>query len=215
MAQVPARASLSERRHAGSRLDILEVARGVLAKLGPHRLTLEAVATELGISKQALYHYFPGKDALLFELVIDALVASAEAVQRACAAAPDGPAALDALIRTYVGYFLPRLDLHRLIAMQTAPDFAVSRAQLERIRPVNDLLYGEAERKLAAEQTGRRRDRKAPRRLAFTAHLAAMGFLTMRAIVELANDPLVHTDDEVVDELCRTFRAAAEKARTP
>ena len=203
------RARLRERRLAGSRQEILEVARGVLARVGPLKVTLELVAAELGISKQALYHYFSSKDDLLFELVLEELIASAQAVHRACVEAADGPAALEALIRTYVAYFLPRLETHRLIAMQTAAaaDFVPSASQLERIRPVNDLLYGEVERKLAAHS--RRRDRKAPRRLAFTAHLAAMGFLTMRAITAQANDPLRHGDDEVVDELCRTFRAAA------
>jgi AcrR family transcriptional regulator len=203
-------ARLRERRLAGSRQEILDATRGVLATTGLLKLTLEAVAAELGISKQALYYYFPSRDALLFDLGLDELVTAAEAVNRAAVAAPDGAGALEAIIRTYVGHFLPRLELHRLVAMQAAPaDVALTPAQLERVRPVNDLLYGEAERKLAAEARGKKRDKKAPRRLAFTAHLSAMGMLAMRAITERQNDPLLHSDDELLDELCRTYRAAA------
>jgi AcrR family transcriptional regulator len=202
------RTRLREARLAGSREEILGVAREVLARVGPLELTLQLVAAELGMSKQALYHYFPSKDALLFDLVLGELVASAEAVHRACVAAPDGASALEALIRTYVAYFLPRLELHRLISMQSPMSVAsLTPAQLERVRPVNDLLYGEIERKLAAEH--KRRDRKAWRRLAFTAHLSAMGFLAMRAIVERNADPLIHRDQDIVDEMCRTYRAAA------
>ncbi len=209
-------ARLRERRLAGSRQEIIDVTRSVLARSGALKLTLELVAAELGMSKQALYHYFPSKDALLFDVVLDDLIASAEAVNRACAAAPDGASALEALIRAYTAYFLPRLDAFRLMTMQVgaALDWKHSPAMLERLRPINDLLYGETEKKLAADHRAPRRDKQEPRRLAFTAHLAAMGFLTMRAVVDRMNDPLLHSDDDLVDELCRTYRAAADHRRT-
>lgn len=198
-------ARLRDRRRAIARQEILAVAREVLDRVGPLELTVGLVAADLGISKQALYHYFSSKDELLFEIVLEELLASAEAVHRACVAAPDGDAALEALIRTYVGHFLPRLELHRLVTMQTAAaEYQLTPAQLERIRPVNDLLYGEAARKVVAQR--RRRDPRAARRLAFTAHLAAMGLLAMRAITAASNDPLRYRDDELVDDLCRTFR---------
>jgi len=203
---------LRERRLAGSRAEILDATRVVLAGHGPSRLTLELVARELGISKQALYHYFRSRDALLFELVVEEVMTAAREVHGACAAAGDAGDALAALIRTYVGYFLPRLELFRLTTMQTAPaDIEVTATDIERVRPMNDLMYGEIERRLVAEQGGKRRDRKAARRLAFTAHMAAIGFLTVRAITEAAGDPLLHSDQDVIDELCRTFRAAAER----
>jgi AcrR family transcriptional regulator len=202
--------TLRERRRASSRQQILEEARGVLARVGPVRLTLELVAAELGMTKQALYYYYPSRSALLIELAVEELLAVANEVNVACAAAPDGASALEALIRTYVGHFLPRLDLHRLITIQfhERDELAAVSEPLARIRPINDLLYGEIEAKLQAEAPGRRRGRRA-RRLAFTAHLAALGLLTMRAIVEKLDDPLLHDDAALIDELCRTFRAAA------
>ena len=43
---------------------------------------------------------------------------------------------------------------------------------------------------------------------------AAMGMLTMRAVVDKLDDPLIHSDEDLVEELCNTFRAAAaENAR--
>lgn len=214
-----ARPRLAARRTAGSRQEILDATRAVIHRVGAAGLRVEQVAAELGVTKQALYHYYPSKEAVLVEVVIDELVAAAQAVHDASEAAPDGAGALEAIIRAYTAHFLPRLEMFRLVSMfvPTPEVFRVAPEILARIRPVNDLLYGAAEAKLAADRRNhhrapRRGDPRAPRRLAFAAHLAALGFLTMRAITDSMNDPLLYTDAELVDELCRTFRAAAEKA---
>jgi AcrR family transcriptional regulator len=63
-------------------LEIKEEARRQLAAEGAPRLSLRAVARELGMVSSALYRYFPSRDDLLTALIIDAydaLGASAEA----------------------------------------------------------------------------------------------------------------------------------------
>lgn len=214
-ARAPAPARLAARRHAGSRQEILAATRAVIDRVGPAALRVEHVAAELGVTKQALYHYYPSKEAVLFEVVIDELVAVAEAVDQAARRAPDGAGALEAIIRTYAAHFLPRLEMHRLVTMlvPTPEAFRATPEVLARIRPINDLLYGAAEAKLAAERRAKRNDPRAPRRLAFAAHLAALGLLTMRAITDSMKDPLLYSDAELVAELVRTYRAAAEKEK--
>lgn len=204
---------LQERRAAGSRDEILSATRRVLAEVGAPKLTLELVARELGITKQALYHYYPSKHALLFEIVYAELAAVAEAVHAACEAAPDGASAVEGVIRAYVAYFAPRLDAYRLVMLQIQglePD-AASPDMLARIHPLNDRMFGVATDKLVAKRRGKRADRLAARRMVFAAYLAAQGLLTMKALVERMGDPLRYGDDELVDELCRAFRARAEK----
>jgi hypothetical protein len=39
--------------------------------------------------------------------------------------------------------------------------------------------------------------------------MAVIGLLNMKAIVAAANDPLVHSDEDLIDDLCTTFRDAA------
>jgi AcrR family transcriptional regulator len=72
--------------------EIKEEARRQLAAEGAQRLSLRAVARELGMVSSALYRYFPSRDDLLTALIIDAynaLGASAEAaVARPPAADP-------------------------------------------------------------------------------------------------------------------------------
>ncbi|MGW4021119.1 TetR/AcrR family transcriptional regulator [Streptomyces sp. NPDC005009] len=67
---------------------IKEEARRQLAKEGAVKLSLRAVARELGMASSALYRYFPSRDDLLTALIIDAydsLGAAAEAARDAAA----------------------------------------------------------------------------------------------------------------------------------
>jgi hypothetical protein len=39
--------------------------------------------------------------------------------------------------------------------------------------------------------------------------MAVVGLLNMKAIAVSAQDPLLHSDDDLIDDLCVTFRHAA------
>ncbi len=71
---------------------IKEEARGQLAVEGAAKLSLRAVARELGMASSALYRYFPSRDDLLTALIIDAYDSLGEAAETAHAAVADaGP----------------------------------------------------------------------------------------------------------------------------
>ena len=69
--------------------EIKAEARRQLAADGAQRLSLRAVARELGMVSSALYRYYPSRDELLTALIIDAYDALGEQVERAVAAVPD------------------------------------------------------------------------------------------------------------------------------
>jgi AcrR family transcriptional regulator len=63
-----------------------EIKRAALRQLterGPHALSVNSIAKELGVSGPALYRYFSGRDALLTELAADAYDELAGAVSHA------------------------------------------------------------------------------------------------------------------------------------
>lgn len=74
---------------------IKEEARRQLASEGAARLSLRAVARELGMVSSALYRYFPGRDELLTALIVDAYDAVGLAAEQALA----GATSADALTR--------------------------------------------------------------------------------------------------------------------
>jgi len=69
---------------------IKEEARRQLGVEGPSRLSLRAVARELGMVSSALYRYFPSRDDLLTALIIDAYDAIGAAAEEALAATLSG-----------------------------------------------------------------------------------------------------------------------------
>lgn len=73
---------------------IKDEARKQLAAEGAAKLSLRAVARELGMASSALYRYFPSRDDLLTALIVDAYDAVGEAAERALdgAAPTDAPA---------------------------------------------------------------------------------------------------------------------------
>jgi AcrR family transcriptional regulator len=66
--------------------EIVEAARRQLVTEGPAGLSLRAVARELGMVSSAVYRYFPSRDDLLTQLIIDAYNAVGDAADQADAA---------------------------------------------------------------------------------------------------------------------------------
>jgi AcrR family transcriptional regulator len=60
-------------RRTRTRAALLHAAGRVFAERGFHQATLEAVAAEAGVSKGALFHYFPSKEQLFLALLEDRL----------------------------------------------------------------------------------------------------------------------------------------------
>ncbi len=206
-----------ERLRELTRQAILQAAEAVVLREGLGALTLEAIAAELGLTKQGLYYHYPSKEALLAELALQEWTAATEAVHTATKAAASAEDALEALVRSYVGHYDGRLQMFRLATQvaQLSPLAArLSRDRLDAIRPLNDRMYGPTEHQLRDAQRAGLADRALdPRRLAFVAHTSAMGLLAMQLMVSSVEDPLRHGQARLVDELCRALRAAVRTDR--
>lgn len=83
--------SLRQRRRAAATQEIVHAAERHLTEHGPAALSLRAVARSLGMTVQALYHYFPSRDALVTTLVTKAYDDLADAVQAAVDTPSDDP----------------------------------------------------------------------------------------------------------------------------
>ncbi len=80
-------------RGQATREHLVEVATGLFATQGYDSTSIEAVMRASGVSKGALYHHFPGKDAL-FEAVLDQLDGRIETALLGAAAGVRTPTAL-------------------------------------------------------------------------------------------------------------------------
>ncbi|WP_432840406.1 TetR/AcrR family transcriptional regulator [Dactylosporangium sp. CA-092794] len=102
------------RRRGLVEADILEVAAQLFAARGFAATSMQDIAAALGTSRPALYHYFPGKEAILARLIDGLAEATSTAVEQA---AGPGPAdeRLDRLVRALIAPIAAAPGRFRLI----------------------------------------------------------------------------------------------------
>lgn len=81
---------------------ILTSAAAVLAEQGMDKASMSQIAAQAGVSKALLYHYYPSKDALIFDIIRTHLTGLVEAVE----GADDPTLAPRARLRVLVGAVL-------------------------------------------------------------------------------------------------------------
>ena len=89
-------------RRARTRAALLRAAGRVFAEHGFHQATLEAVAAAAGLSKGALYHYFPSKEQLFLALLEDRLGAGLSDIEAVIAERGSDGEQLGAAIETFL-----------------------------------------------------------------------------------------------------------------
>jgi AcrR family transcriptional regulator len=197
------------------RLDILQAAQEILGEQGVDDLTLAAVAGRLGMTKQALYHYFPSKEALVNSLVTTLLDEEVEVLVAAVERAAAGDNILGTLIRAFYAHYIDRLDAFRTIYCQSqlysAPGLPLDTGTLrDQINPRTRHLFDVLEDRIAGASVSKVKRARA-RQLAFTAWLSALGLLTMLGVADATRDPLVHADTDLLETLSTVFGAATDR----
>jgi AcrR family transcriptional regulator len=91
-----------QERRARTRAALLRAAGHVFAEQGFHRATLEAVAAGAGVSKGALFHYFPSKEQLFLALLEDLLGAGIRDIEAVVAERGSESAHLGAAVETFL-----------------------------------------------------------------------------------------------------------------
>ncbi len=100
--------------HGDLRAAAIEVAVREVEARGHDRLTLERVATKLGVTRPALYRHFADRRALLQEVVQHGFVGFEAALTNAFLAEPEPWNALRAAGRAYIDYCVAHPGWHRL-----------------------------------------------------------------------------------------------------
>lgn len=189
---------------SGTRKKILTVAADIARVQGPSALTFDAVARELGISKQAVIYWFRSKEDLVSAVVLPALREETESAVEAVRDAQDGADAIRRFVRAIAGFHTTDLDRFRLMYLspQGAGKLKPSRhtaAIAERIHPVSTAMYDALEQKLIGDP--RFRSGLNPRRAAVIAHTSTLGLVLMAALADAIGDPLRHETESLVETL--------------
>ncbi|WP_316751260.1 TetR/AcrR family transcriptional regulator [Streptomyces herbicida] len=123
---------------------IKDEARRQLAAQGAAKLSLRAVARELGMVSSALYRYFPSRDDLLTALIIDAYDSLGEAAEAAAAEVRDAAPAERwvAVCEAVRRWALAQPHEYALIYGSPVPGYAAPEATIPPASRVGVLLIG-------------------------------------------------------------------------
>ena len=102
---------------------ILRSAAAVLAEAGMDKASMSQIAARADVSKALLYHYYPGRDALIFDILRTNLVALEAAVMAADDQGVPPRARLRALVHAVLEQYRDADDTHKvqLNATQALP----------------------------------------------------------------------------------------------
>jgi AcrR family transcriptional regulator len=200
------------KRDRNRRAAILQAARRISAEGGPRRLTYEAIARRLGVTKQAIIYWFPTKQDLHRELVVPWLEAEADAVIDALAAPRGAGESIGRAVHALVDFHTDDLDRFRQmyfgIQLDPKPEQLMTPEALRtHVHPVTSRLYGVLESALEADsrlQAGR-----SPRQAAVIVHTSALGLVMMVALASALKDPLKHATHELVGTLVAMLTGGA------
>jgi AcrR family transcriptional regulator len=106
-------------RYQDKRNEILRVASRVFAEKGYHRASMRDIARAAGSSLAGLYHYFPTKEGILYEIsarAFDTVLAGAEAGERA---AESGEGRLRLFVRSHLAYFGEHLTEMKVLSHES------------------------------------------------------------------------------------------------
>lgn len=121
------------------RASLLASAASVFAVQGMDRASMAQIAAEAGVSKALLYHYYPGRGALIFAIIETHLSALDAAI-----AAADDPSfppeqRLESLVRTVLDRYRGADDAHK-VQLNAGP--ALDEAQQESLRLIERRIVG-------------------------------------------------------------------------
>ena len=168
------------------------------------------MAVALGVTKPAIYHYFPNRDALMRAAVVEGMLEHGRVLLEAARKAEDGPPVLRAVTAAFVEHYRNRLEYFRL-------DFAWSQihgdAQTTResILPLFNELTQVVSEKLM------RRTKLSPERArqhALVAWISAIGLMSALSVTALGGTAFVHSTDTLLDLLNEGIEAAT-RSRVP
>jgi AcrR family transcriptional regulator len=195
-------------RRDRTRAEIIAIARRSLAKSSLADFTLDDVANTLGVTKPAIYHYFPNRDALMRAAVAEGHLEHGRVLLKAARDADDGPAALCAITTAFINHYRDRLEYFRL-------DFAWSQfhGDPETTREFILPLFKELT-EVVSEKLRRGTDITPlrARQLAVVAWTSAIGLMSALSVTASAGTGFVHSTNTLLAVINGALEGSARDA---
>jgi signal transduction histidine kinase len=186
--------------------------RRILIEHGFPAVTPKAVADSLGISVEELTERLDGDDDVTIQLVIDVLSAPLPMISAGLESASTSQEVLESFIGSQLIAYEKDFDAFQALffdqrQFRQHQGQILRGKQMARLPPLNDRLFAPTAKRLAEAWGDDMPAETDPRRLVFIANLAVTGLLAMKGMSRQANDPLRHSDDDMIRELAQSMAA--------
>ncbi|MCF4099514.1 TetR/AcrR family transcriptional regulator [Maritalea mediterranea] len=179
-----------------TRDQIVKEAHKLVRAKGARALTFEAVARQMGVTKQAIIYWFPKKGALIEAMLLPSLEAEALAGQEAATRVETDRNVRQRFAAAIVDFHLSDLERFRTMYLspQLTPDaFAMvtkgGHQVSSKVHAVTAQMYRTLAEALIAEGFA---TSDTARRKAFLLHTNVLGLVLMASLSDALNDPLAH-----------------------
>jgi AcrR family transcriptional regulator len=112
----------------------MTAAAALFARRGFHGVSIDDIGAAAGLSGPGIYRHFPGKEAVLAQMLLDISERLLDEGGRRAAAAADAEEALDALLRWHIGFALGQPDLITVQSRELANVPEPARRQIRRLQ---------------------------------------------------------------------------------
>jgi AcrR family transcriptional regulator len=126
--------AVGQARRGSRREEILGAAAGLFAGRGFHGVSIDDIGAAVGMSGPALYRHFPGKEAVLSDMLVGISERLLAEGSRRVVAAPDATAALEALLRWHTDFALSQPELISVQGRELANVPEPARRQVRRLQ---------------------------------------------------------------------------------
>lgn len=188
-------------RGQNTRRRIQEAARKQIAERGVAGFTLEAVARDVGVTKQAVLYHFGSRGGLVAEAFLDLLADESGALVEAVGDAEPGPEAIRSFLRGAVAWHLEDPDRFRLlyaaVQMGHVDEQLDEETLRERVYPVTGRVYEVLEAKLRPVVA----DAVQARRLGVALHMLVIGIAAYQGMLAASDETFRHDWHDVTDTL--------------
>jgi AcrR family transcriptional regulator len=130
----PERRGATRVRSKRRREEIVTAAAALFAQRGFHGVSIDDIGSAVGMSGPGIYRHFPGKEAVLSQMLLDISELLLSEGGRRASAAADAQEALDALLGWHVGFALSQPDLITVQARELANVPEPARRQIRRLQ---------------------------------------------------------------------------------
>jgi AcrR family transcriptional regulator len=116
------------------REEILSAAAALFARRGFHGVSIDDIGSAVGMSGPGIYRHFPGKEAVLSQMLLDISQRLLDEGSRRVVAAADAHSGLDALLRAHISFALSQPDLITVQSRELANVPEPARRQIRRLQ---------------------------------------------------------------------------------